>query len=228
MRIIWLRKSGDRQWNFRLIGSREKGTARPDSDWDVLVIPEPPIEIQAKYWIDASHELLNKLGGEGGVLKIIRQAIEFLRRNYGFERGAVDVFVEFWWNGRWQAAQITNWDEERDCWGGWLTDPKLIDPRKAPSVGGHETEDYYILYWSVKGASPEGFKVVVREDNFLELYSKDPDYVTSFPLPPDKNLDLKHMELSVDVGGKYKDATTLIIRIPKVKSKATNPSPSED
>ncbi len=223
MRVVWVRKDATvagRNWTFRLIGSRASGTAKPDSDWDVLAIPDPKIEVEATDWCDASEELLRILGGWGGVRELIRAARSYLTKEYGFERGAVDVFVEFFWNGHWQAARMV-WDEERGCWEGWLTSRYLIDmgidPRKAPSVGALITEKECTIYWGpwrglweIGEARPEDFEIILTDDGHLIL-RRDP-YATDFHLTPDEieNLDFDRKQVSYDP-----EKAMLVIRIPK-------------
>jgi hypothetical protein len=223
MRVVWIRKSAtvsDRHWTFRLIGSRMRGTAKPDSDWDVLAIPDPKIEVEARDWCEASEKLLRILGGESGARKLIRAAMNYLREEHGFERGAVDIFIEFFWNGRCQAARMV-WDEERGCWEGWLTGRHLVemgvDPRKAPSVGALITKKECIIYWGpwrgiweIGEARPEDFEIILTDDGSI-LLRKDP-YAREFHLPLEEieNLDFDRREVTFDP-----EKRMLVIRIPK-------------
>jgi hypothetical protein len=182
--------------------------------------------VKAADWCGASEKLLRILGGEVGVRKLIRAAMNYLREEHGFERGAVDVFVEFLWNGRWQAVRMV-WDEGRGCWEGRLTGHHLIDmgvgPRKAPSVGALNTkkEKEYIIYWGpwrgiweIGEARPEDFEIILTDDGSI-LLRQDP-YATEFHLPLDEieTLDFDRREVTFDP-----EKRMLIIRIPKRRSK---------
>jgi hypothetical protein len=56
-----------------------------------------------------------------GIDEIIEMAKKYLREKHVYKDGPVDVFVEFYWAGRWQAA-LLEWNEQHGCWSGWLTD----------------------------------------------------------------------------------------------------------
>lgn len=102
--------------DFVLIGSRARGTARPDSDWDFMA-DMPPIDCSGMSWPMASWHVVRTLGGFEGVKRLYDEA----RRQFGVPDGdEVDIFVPIRWGRTW--AALLEWDEGHDCLGGWFAD----------------------------------------------------------------------------------------------------------
>jgi predicted nucleotidyltransferase len=103
-------------FSCKLIGSRARGGARPDSDWDVLVEATPPIISNAR-WFDELCVEIQKYE------KAARAAaLKFLGSRPDYDGGEVDVFLVVNW-GQTTLALLLEWDDVHCCYGGWLDAP---------------------------------------------------------------------------------------------------------
>jgi hypothetical protein len=115
------------EWKCKLIGSRARGTARPDSDWDILVVPNPPIVSEAGWWTELCVEL------QKYERAAIAAASDFLKSILPHNGGDVDVdiFLVVKWGKNVLAVLISEWDCEHGCYGGWL-EPIPIPEEEEP------------------------------------------------------------------------------------------------
>jgi predicted nucleotidyltransferase len=98
----------------KLIGSRARGTARPNSDWDILVVPRPPIVSEAPWWTGLCVEI-QKYERDA-----LAAAYDYLKSRPDYDGGKVDVFLVVHWGKNKLAVLISEWDSEHGCYGGWL------------------------------------------------------------------------------------------------------------
>lgn len=96
-----------------LFGSRKKGTARPDSDFDFLLIPSSStlLHITDDYWGDASFSLWKKLKFESGIRQIYREICNSFHLPFDSE---LDVFLIVKWKETTTGVRLL-WDEYHAC-----------------------------------------------------------------------------------------------------------------
>jgi hypothetical protein len=99
-----------------LIGSRRKGYAREDSDYDFVVCPQHgPIPCSVKLWSDVSVEIMKQIGWHEGLQKINSQITESFSLP---ERTQTDIFILITRNNVVSAARL-EWDDHHQALGGW-------------------------------------------------------------------------------------------------------------